>query len=184
MNTAQPIKDRRLLQELMEVYPYGTKNYTLLAFALNTGLRISDILRANVADSLDGMWVEREQKTGKEKVVKLSPALVKVVSDYVGTEQIEVSNISPLFFSQVDKTRAISRVQAHRIIAKAGDQIGITLSAHSLRKTFGYVNYQGGTDISMLMKVFNHSSVATTLRYIGITQDEIDNVYSNTRIGI
>lgn len=184
MNTAQPIKDRTLLRDLMEVYAYGTKNYTLLAYALNTGLRISDILRANTEDSLNGLWVEREQKTGKEKVVKLSPALIKVVSDYVGTEQIEVSNISPLFYSQVNKQGAISRVQAHRIIAHAGDQIGTTLSAHSLRKTFGYMNYKNGTELSLLMKVYNHSSVATTLRYIGITQDEIDNVYSNTRIGI
>ena len=62
--------------------------------------------------------------------------------------------------------------------------IGITLSAHSLRKTFGYISYKNGTDLSILMWVFNHSSVATTLRYIGITQDEIDNVYTNTRIGI
>ena len=181
MNTAQPIKSNQTLQELMEVYPKYSKNYTLIAYALNTGLRISDILRANVEDSLKGVWVDREQKTGKEKTIRLNPSLILILKEYIDREGLTEGY---LFYSQRDKSKPISRVQAHRIIAEAGDMIGITLSAHSLRKTFGYISYKNGTDLSILMWVFNHSSVSTTLRYIGITQDEIDNVYTNTRIGI
>lgn len=184
MNTAEPIKDIYKLQELMTVYPKYSKNHTLLAYALNTGLRVSDILKANVRDSYNGYWIDREQKTGKEKTVRLSDSLTQLVRGYIEGEQLDPTLNTPLFYSQRNKTHPISRVQAHRIIAHAGDQIGIHISAHSLRKTFGYINYQNGTDLSLLMNVFNHSSVSTTLRYIGITQDEIDRVYTTTRIGI
>jgi hypothetical protein len=39
--------------------------------------------------------------------------------------------------------------------------------------------FHNGVDLSLLMKIFNHSSQAITLRYIGITQEQIDDVYVN-----
>lgn len=53
------------------------------------------------------------------------------------------------------------------------------IGTHTLRKTFGYHAYKNGVDLSLLMRIFNHSSQAVTLRYIGITQDQIDDVYIN-----
>ena len=38
--------------------------------------------------------------------------------------------------------------------------------------------------VSMLQKIFNHSSEAITLRYIGITNDEIRDAYQNLNLGI
>jgi len=49
-------------------------------------------------------------------------------------------------------------------------------------KTFGYWDYQQGIDITLLMKIFNHSAPSITLRYIGITQDDINNVYVNLNL--
>ena len=46
---------------------------------------------------------------------------------------------------------------------------------HSLRKTFGYHLYKQTKDIALLQKVLNHSSQDVTLRYIGVTQEIIDN---------
>jgi len=34
-------------------------------------------------------------------------------------------------------------------------------------------------DVVILQKIFNHSSPSTTLRYIGIEQEEIDESYNN-----
>ena len=74
-------------------------------------------------------------------------------------------------------------MQAHRIIAKAGDMIGVILSAHSLRKTFGYQAYKQGVDITLLQSIFQHSSQAVTLRYIDITQENINDVYKKINLG-
>ena len=43
---------------------------------------------------------------------------------------------------------------------------------HSMRKTFGYHHYKKYKDVAMLQKIFNHSSPAVTLTYIGIEQEE------------
>ena len=59
--------------------------------------------------------------------------------------------------------------------------------AHSLRKTFGYWVYvsrvqQNPLVLVTLQKMFNHSTQATTLRYIGIDSTEISNIYQNLNI--
>lgn len=182
MNTAQPITDNKLIKDIMEVYYKGSKQYLLLAYSLNTGLRISDILKSTVKDSLAGIWKSREQKTNKEKLVELNPKLQLLIRDYVQAEGLTEGDY--LFYSNKDRTKPISRVQAHRIVAYAGDMVGITLSCHSLRKTFGYIAYKSGVDLALLQYIFNHSSQAVTLRYIGITQDEANRVTTGLSIGI
>ncbi len=51
------------------------------------------------------------------------------------------------------------------------------IGTHTLRKTFGCHAYNNDYDITLIQKLFNYSSPGVTLRYIGITQEEIDIVY-------
>ncbi|WP_082446722.1 tyrosine-type recombinase/integrase [Cytobacillus solani] len=48
------------------------------------------------------------------------------------------------------------------------------IGTHTLRKTFGYYFYKQYKDVAALQEIFNHSSPAVAVRYIGITQDIID----------
>ena len=52
-------------------------------------------------------------------------------------------------------------------------------STHSFRKGFGYHFYKNGGSINLLQDIFNHQSESTTLRYIGITTDNIKDVYKS-----
>ena len=63
----------------------------------------------------------------------------------------------------------------------AARSVGITerIGTHSLRKTFGFFAYQQGIDLTMIQKLLNHSSQTETLRYIGITQEQMDKVVLN-----
>ena len=73
------------------------------------------------------------------------------------------------------------RQQAYKILNSVAKDVGIKekIGTHTLRKTFGYHAYKNGYDITIVQKILNHSSPSVTLRYIGITQDKLDDVYMN-----
>ena len=82
----------------------------------------------------------------------------------------------------VDRTYSATRadvIYGNTIINDVAKSIGIKdkIGTHTLRKTFGYHAYNNGYDITLIQKLFNHSTPAITLRYIGITQEELDDVY-------
>jgi integrase len=48
------------------------------------------------------------------------------------------------------------------------------IGTHTMRKTFGYWHYKQFKDVAQLQMIFNHSHPQITLRYIGITEEEIE----------
>jgi integrase len=52
-----------------------------------------------------------------------------------------------------------------------------------MRKTFGYHAYKNGVSLELLMDIFNHSTPAMTLRYIGITERQKQEVYLQSNLG-
>ncbi|MFB5662502.1 tyrosine-type recombinase/integrase [Alteribacillus sp. HJP-4] len=105
----------------------------------------------------------------------------KSIREYLMTRDYEKNE--PLFRSRKGK-EALKRQQAYRIINEAARAVGIKerIGTHTLRKTFGYHAYQSGVDFSILQKLFNHSASSVTLAYIGMTQDDLDNVYLNLNL--
>lgn len=73
----------------------------------------------------------------------------------------------------------ITRQCAYTIIKRAGKKLGFeeTIACHSLRKTFGYQAWKKGVPPALLMSIYNHSSYEITKRYLGISQDERDQVF-------
>lgn len=182
MKMTTPIKDDKKLNELLDVYDEYSKNQLLLKYCLNTGLRISDVLSQKVGPNTTSQYIEmKEQKTRKTKTISLSNQLKRYIDTYVKIN--ELSSDDYLFFNSRDKSKNISRQMAHKIISNAGEMVGLDISAHSLRKTFGYRAYKQGVDLSLLMDIFNHSNQSVTLKYIGITQDNINTVYESMNIG-
>ena len=56
------------------------------------------------------------------------------------------------------------------------------ISCHSLRKTFGYHAWKQSVPPAMLMDIYNHSSYQITRRYLGIDQDDKDQVFEKIRL--
>ena len=59
-------------------------------------------------------------------------------------------------------------------------------STHTFRKTFGrYVydtNNHSAESLILLNKILNHSSIAVTKTYIGITQEEVAGIYASINL--
>lgn len=186
MNFVQPIRDKNKLEEMKEeLKKSGTRNFMMFYTGINTGLRISDLVRLNRDDvrNKDGSMKTHieiiEQKTKKRKKFPIMNGLLIELEKY--TRNMKEGKY--LFKSQKGDNKPITTTQAYRIIVEAGANIGLTeIGTHTMRKTFGYWHYQQYHDIAMLQKLFNHSSPSITLRYIGIEQDEIDKSYAGFSI--
>jgi integrase len=185
MALTEPIRDPKQVQALLNYYKElgETRNQLLITIALHTALRISDILKLRCADVYDftkkrvrTQITLTEKKTGKSKIVALHKNICKVLQSYLS--QANFSKHTPLIVS-TSTDKAISRIQAHRIISSAADAVGIleNVSCHSLRKTFGYHAWKDGISPAVIMEIYNHSSLAVTRRYLGVTQSDINIVY-------
>jgi site-specific recombinase XerD len=89
-----------------------------------------------------------------------------------------------IFTSRKGENKPITRQRAWQVINEAAEAVGIKdeIGTHTLRKTFGYHARMKGVSIELIQKLFNHSAPSITMKYIGITQDELDNVYFNLNL--
>ena len=184
MKTAQPLRKKKHVRKLAKCFlkKGQIRNYVLIVMSCYTALRISDLLKLTWNDVYD-FKLKRffasisitEKKTGKSKIIALNGKIIQALN------MLALDNIQPesFIFENKRTKRAISRVQAYRIIRAAGEalRLKIRISCHSLRKSFGYRAYKSGVALAVIMTIYNHSSIAVTMRYLGITQDEINKVY-------
>jgi integrase len=182
MTTTQPIRNKHQVRELSEYYlKLGEiRNHVLIVMGIHTALRISDLLRLTWDDVYDfghNRFRESiaitEKKTGKAKVIKLNPRIICALKLYLPAAK------SGEFLIKSRKGGAISRIQAYRLIRAAAEALNFNsrVSCHSLRKTFGYLAWKSGVSPTVIMEIYNHSSFAVTLHYLGVTQDDKDEVY-------
>ena len=182
MEFVQPIKNLKQIETIKKLLKQqNLRDYCLFTVGINSGLRISDLLNLTVNDVIDKDKIKdrirlREKKTNKFKDFPLSDNAKSSIREYLKTRNYKPNE--PLFISRKNKGFLL-RQQAYKIINDVAKSIGIKdkIGTHTLRKTFGYHAYNNGYDITLIQKLFNHSTPAITLRYIGITQEELDDVY-------
>jgi integrase len=171
MEFVQPIRDKNKIQQMKDILiKNGYRDFLLFTAGINTGLRISDLLKLKVSDIKESEHITiREQKTGKTTRFIINDIFKKHVEPYIKS----MSNNDYLFKSRKGYNEPITRTQAYRIINSASRKAGIKdqIGTHTLRKTFGYHHYQKFKDVALLQNIFNHSAPSITLRYIGINDD-------------
>lgn len=181
MNFVQPIRDPEIIREIKaRLKLKRMRDYMLFLTGINSGLRISDILKLRVRDVTGTHISMREQKTGKQKLILITPELKRELKKYIQDKESH----EYLFPSRQGLNQPIGRSMAYKILRSIAEEFGLQeIGCHTLRKTFGYFFYQQTKDVVMLMKLFNHTSEKVTLRYIGIEQDTMDSALKRLRIG-
>ncbi|MCU7676264.1 site-specific integrase [Bacillus thuringiensis] len=180
MNFVQPIRDPEQIQQIKEyLKEKSERNYILFVIGINTGLRISDILKLKVGDLKGSHISMREMKTGKQKRIQITAALRRELKWYIE----DMEDYEYLIKSRQGKNRPIGRSMAYKILSTTAVEFGLNeIGTHTLRKTFGYHMYMQTKNIALLMEIFNHSSERVTLRYIGVNQDVMDKAMTKFRI--
>lgn len=89
-----------------------------------------------------------------------------------------------IFKSREGDNKPITRQQALIILKEAAEVVDIkeNVGTHSLRKTWRYHAWKSGFNPALIMETLNHSNLSVTKRYLGIRQDEINDLYDNLNI--
>ena len=146
---------------------------------VNLSLRIGDLLSLQYKDiDLNNRLIHlTESKTGKAKVIRLNATAVGVIDN----RKKRHPNDQWLF--QVHSNRAkhkpISRVSVSRAFKDAGDIVKLSVNTHSMRKSRGKAMFDAGVPIEKIAKVLNHSETGVTLRYLGITREDVLRTYDD-----
>lgn len=148
---------------------------TALVLEGNLGLRISDIVKLRLCDIvLDGDRYRLEiveQKTGKSRVFTVPLVIQQYIENYClrnGLRRDE--RIFPLTERAIQKQLKI-----------VCDYLGFEgISTHSFRKWYATEIYKNsGYDIALVQRLLQHSSSATTQRYIGMEPQRIEKAILN-----
>ncbi|WP_297429282.1 tyrosine-type recombinase/integrase [Clostridium sp.] len=178
MNSVEPIRDMQVVYDIEDyLKEKNIRDYILFLIGINTGLRISDILKLRSRDIKDSKGnikkhiILQEQKTSKDKKIKINDDIRPILKEYLKDKK----EYEYIIKSPRGTNKPLSRQQAYRILSGIGETFEMeNMGCHTLRKTLGYHYYNKTNDIAGLMNLYNHSSPVITLRYIGINQDTND----------
>jgi integrase len=174
--TVEPIRSKTDIKRIVNwFYAHNMEKYAILfKVGCYTGLRASDLLGFTVKDLYKKNKIHiREQKTGKIKIFPLQKHLGRLIDNFIEKNNLKENEY---IFSGRDKNKEVDRSQVYRLIVQACAELGIeaNVGTHTMRKTFGYHHYKQFNDVVTLQNIFNHTGPDVTKRYIGITQDEMD----------
>lgn len=188
----QPIKDVEDIKAAKEYLrnkprtPENLRNYMMFVININNAARISDLFKLTIGDVLEenGEIVDevyiRESKTSKTRYMFFGTASKEAIREYLNSLK-NFSLDDPLFASRKKdkdgRPKPLTRQQAWNIMHDMGEAIStekkkLHLGTHSMRKTFGYqrikMNKNDPMIVAEVSEMYNHESMNTTYRYLGI----------------
>lgn len=173
------------------------RNKMLFLIGINLGIRASDLcgLRYSFFMESNGEFKDsyklqpkKTRKTGKFVTLHFNQVVKKAITDYI--EEYPVEDMNEYLFKSRKGDGYISERALWKIIVDATADAGINknVGSHTLRKTFGRFVFHNAEDknkaLVVLQTIFNHSSPAVTSRYIGLTDEEVSDVFNSLDLGL
>ncbi|MGG1370006.1 tyrosine-type recombinase/integrase [Priestia megaterium] len=194
----QPIKKKKDVKKLV-TYLKATnlRNYAIVVVGMNVLLRAGDLLSLKWNDVLEEdktfkrkTWIT-EEKTDKPREVRLNGNCIEALTTYKDSlRHVDMNEyIFPSRKVNKDGEKKLDVKALHKIIKDTCKELNIkgNFGTHTLRKTGAYHIYTDNIAtnpaiLAYVQKILNHSSQATTLRYIGIEAEEIDDIFDNLKL--
>lgn len=168
-------------EELNRAIRYFHKNNQpkmalLIEFGSKTLLRYSDLSRIKWIDVLDSdLLVINEKKTGKRREITICSSLADSIKN-------SYNSIKPTELDQLIFDTSIQYV--NRVLKKLTIDLKLTrknISTHTFRKTGARYVWQSNDYspqfLTKLSDLLNHSGENITRKYLGISKEEIKDIY-------
>lgn len=154
--------------------PNRERDYCILTFFLNCGLRISELIGLNIGDIQDDA-LRVLGKGNKVRIVYLNQACKEALRQYMTVRRpISGKDADALFLSGQNKR--ISRSMVHALVKKHLSMAGLDstqYSSHKLRHTAATLMLQNGVDVKAVQEVLGHEHLNTTEIYTHIDNESL-----------
>ena len=167
----------------------------IVTLELLHGLRRVEIIRLRMSDiHLDMGYIEVRGKGragGKLRSVPMHPDFRRCYDRWMAernemtAKADDVSCDNLLCYLRRGKIRPYEEIKGRAIddhIQELSDRLGIEFSNHTLRRTFGRELYRSGVSIVVIASIFGHSSTTQTLKYLGLTLDDMADAMNKLRL--
>ena len=164
-----------------EKSPLRTRDRAVLELLYSSGLRVSELAGATLADLSMGEAVIRVRGKGnKERIVPVGSKALSALGEYLDVRE-ELKPASDRIFLN-SRGGGITTRSLARIIKKYGLVSGISknVSPHVLRHSFATHLLAGGADLRAIQEMLGHASLSTTQRYTHLSVERIMEVYDKT----
>lgn len=185
LTTADPLMGgeyERFIQCLRADNQYIWELYARLSFC--TACRSSDVRNFRWKDVLGKAAVITEKKTKKVRQIPFSQSTHEKIKELYLL--LGEPNANELIFKSPRGDKPITIQRVNQVLKELKEKYDLhveNFSTHSFRKTFGrFVYDKPGDKSDNLVKlniILKHSSLEVTKRYIGITKEEINNVFES-----
>ena len=180
---SKPIKDIETINKIKEMYIKKNKKRDLLLFllAINTGLKLNDLLNLNVKDVKEKEYIKIKQelnnkdknkdknKKQQKNEIPINKTIQKLIKEITNKRKPK----EPLFISNFGGR--LDRTLVYKTFKEIINELNLkkdeksSYSPSSWRKTFGYHYYQKYKDLSFLQYLFSQQTINETIKYIEIT---------------
>lgn len=152
------------------------RDKALLLFAIDTGLRLSELLALNWGDlnMSSGVVHVARGKGGKGRTVIAGASVRRALLAYRRELQqngLDFSEKSPLF--QTDTGERFSREGLAQVFKRLSRRSGVKFSAHALRRTFCILALRAGMDVLHLQALMGHASLEMTQHYAQMLDEDL-----------
>ena len=163
------------------------RNYSMIMFFLNLGLRVSELCSLNLTSIQDNV-LHVIGKGDKERTVFLNNACIQSLAVYLENERPLIQGASTneaLFLSQ--KGTRLTRQTIAKIVKQINIDSGLNkakITPHKLRHTSATLMYKNGADMRSLQHILGHTSVSTTQIYTHVEDKQIQDVIDNNPFNV
>lgn len=177
----EPIRQKSAIKRIKKLLQDNPRDYCIFITGINTAYRAKEILSIKVGQVRDlepGGTINLKTKTKKYRRVALNPAVIEAVQNLLKTK--EFNDYDYLFQSQRGENRPIGVDTLSYYVKCWCKNAGLkgNYASHTLRKTWGYwQRVANNTQIPILMRAFGHATQQQTLSYLGIQEQEINDIY-------
>ena len=180
--------------------PDQKRDYCIVVFFLNCGMRLSELVGINISDirathDANGNEIYSLKVLGKgskERIVYLNNARVNAYMDYIDPSVTDeetrqkngnrplTTKEDALFLSR--RGTRISNRRVQQIVEQCFKSCGLDnmgLSVHKLRHTAATLMYQNGVDVRVLKDVLGHENLNTTQIYTHVSNAQMQSAMQN-----